>query len=89
METIDTGRSRIDVQHIQCLIVLYFQDMGVPAYKEAWRSYKQPLADRSIVPSGITTDVFDQYIGSFYSKAVKLLITSAHITSVDVSIDSS
>ena len=70
MESIDAGCSRVDVEHVQGLVVLYFQDVGVAANEELWWSYKQVLADGCVVFPRIATDVLKKYVGSFDGESV-------------------
>ena len=86
METVDACGTGVDVQGVESAVVHDLEDVGVAADEEGRRSHEESAANGGIVVAGITSDVFDEYVGSLDSEAVYRWVAQADITSVDIAV---
>lgn len=86
MESVDACGTGVDVQGVEDAVVHDLEDVGVATDKEFGRMHEEGTADRGIVVAGITSDVFDEYVGSLDGEAVYRWVAQADITSVDIAV---
>ena len=84
----DACRSRIDVEQIERLVILHFQNMRMPADEQFGWMHQYAAPYGRIVLAGVTADVFHQHFRSLDRKAQCLRIKSADVLPVNVSIHS-
>ena len=85
---LDAGSTRIDVQHIQCLIKLHLQDMRMTSNEKLGRIGIERAPDGSIVVPRVTADVFNQHIHILALETVQFPVHQSEVTPVAVAADS-
>ena len=76
----------VDVEHVERLVVLHLQDVGMSADEELWRTHHQASHYRGVVLSRITAYVLHHHLGLLHGEAQRLGIEASDVLSVDVSI---
>ena len=56
----------------------------MPADEERGRTHEESAADGGVVVAGVTTDMFDEHVGSLDSEAVHLRVAQADVAPIDV-----
>ena len=75
------------MEQIEGLVVLYFQNMGMPGYKQLRGRRINQSAHRRIVVARIAADVFDEHVDILAPEAVQLAIHQSEVAPVAVATD--
>jgi len=88
MPSLHARGTGIDMQKVECLVILYSQYMGMPGNKKLWRRGIEQTAHRWVVMSGIAAYVLDEDIDILTPEAVQFMIHQAQVATVAVAADS-
>ncbi len=84
MPTLQTCRTGIDVQHIQRLVKLHFQNMTMTRHEQLRRIGIEHATNAVVVVARIATDVFDEHVDILYLKTIKFAIHQPQVTAVAI-----
>ena len=86
MESGNTCGTRIDVQHIQCFVILHLQYMRMSANEKFGRTHQNASPYGRIVIARIAANMFYQHFGTVNSKTIDLRIDLTDVLPVNVAI---
>ena len=77
----------VDVEQVERLVELHFQDVRVTADEELRRVLEDVGTDARIVVAGVAADMFHEHLSVLAFPAEHLREDAPHVTAVDVAID--